>query len=259
MGDEGVHTPVTVEGKRAVVIGGTSGIGQAIAEAFAADGADVIATSRTAEKVRETSDTLRELGANTAELTCDATDRESLERLRRDVLEVYDGIDVLVNSPSYIARTTVRDASEEEWADVIDLQLSGTYRATQLFSREMDSGSIVNIASLSARLAIPSLVAYSAAKGGIDAFTRVAAEELGPQIRVNAVRPGFIVSEQTTGTYTEGTPRHETIKRRTVEGRLGAPEEVAGAVIYLASDAASYTTGEIITIDGGFTQSTFPS
>lgn len=258
MTDDHTHTPVTVEGKRAVVVGGTSGIGRAVARAFAADGADVIATSRTEERVADTAASLRELGADTVELTCDVTDRESLERLRRDAFDAFGGIDVLVNSASYIARKGVLDASEEEWRDVFDLQMDGTYRATQIFAREMDSGSVVNIASLSGQLAIPDLAAYSAAKGGIDSFTRVAAEELGPEIRVNAVRPGFIVSEQTTGTYTEGTPRHETIERRTVDGRLGDPEEVAGAVIYLASDAASYTTGEIITVDGGFTQSTFP-
>ena len=259
MSDGYTHTPVTVAGKRAVVIGGTSGIGRAIARAFAADGADVIATSRTEERVADTADSLRELGADTVELTCDVTDRESLERLERDVVDAFGSVDVLVNSPSYIARKGVLDASEEDWADVFDLQMDGTYRATQIFGGSMGSGSVINIASLSALVAIPNLAAYSAAKGGVDAFTRVAAEELGPEIRVNAVRPGFIVSEQTTGTYTEGTPRYETIKRRTVEGRLGDPEEVAGAVIYLASDAASYTTGEILTVDGGFTQSTFPS
>ncbi|WP_248905469.1 SDR family NAD(P)-dependent oxidoreductase [Halocatena marina] len=257
MNDDFTHTPVTVENKRAVVIGGTSGIGQAVAKAFAADGADVIAASRTEEKVANTAASLRELGADTAELTCDVTDRESVERLQHDAFDVFGGVDILVNSASYIARTDVLEASEEDWADVFDLQIDGTYRATQVFANAMDTGSVINIASLSARLAIPNLAAYSAAKGSIDAFTRVAAEELGPEIRVNAVRPGFIVSEQTTGTYTEGTPRHETIEQRTVGGRMGGPEEIAGAVIYLASDAASYTTGEILTVDGGFSASTF--
>ena len=258
MSDEYTHTPVTVEGKRAVVVGGTSGIGRAIALAFAADGADVIAASRTEETVADTAASLRDLGADTTELTCDVTDRESVERLRRDAFDAFGGVDVLVNSAGYVAREGVRDVSEADWADVFDLQMDGTYRATQAFAREMDSGSVINVASLSARLAIPNLAAYSAAKGGVDAFTRTAAEELGPEIRVNAVRPGFIESDQTSGAYAEGTVRRETIERRTVDARMGDPEEVAGAAIYLASDAASYTTGEILTVDGGFTASTFP-
>lgn len=252
------HTPVTVDGKRAVVIGGTSGIGRGIALGFAAEGADVIASSRTGENVAETAAELRDLGAETAELTCDVTDRDSLERLRDGAVEALDGIDVLVNSPSYIARKSVSEASETDWSAVFDVQIDGTFRATQVFAEAMESGSVINIASLSSELAIPNLAAYSTAKGGIDAFTRTAAEELGPEIRVNGVRPGFIVSEQTSGTYTEGTPRHDTIVDRTVDGRLGRPEEITGVVVYLASDAASYTTGEIVTVDGGFTRSTFP-
>lgn len=247
------HTPVTVDGKNAVVIGGTSGIGRAIALGFAADGADVIASSRTPERVERTADELRERGAETAELTCDVTDRASVRALRDDAAGALGGIDVLVNSPSYIAREPVREVSEADWDDVFQVHLDGTYRATQCFAEEMGEGSVLNVASMSALLAIPNLAAYSSAKGGLDAFTRVAADELGPEIRVNAIRPGFVLSEQTQGTYTEGEPRFETIRKRTTQGRLGRPEEMVGAAIYLASDAASYTTGEVLFVDGGFT------
>ncbi|WP_101297024.1 SDR family NAD(P)-dependent oxidoreductase [Halegenticoccus soli] len=254
---EFTHTPVTVDGKVAVVVGGTSGIGRAIALGFAADGADVVATSRTPERVATTADELRELGADTREITCDVTDRESLERLRDAVREEFGTVDVLVNSPSYIARKPVREVTEEQWRDVFEVQLDGTYRATQVFADGMDSGSVINMASLSSLIAIPNLAAYSTAKGGIDAFTRVAAKELGPDIRVNAIRPGFIQSDQTEGTYTEGTPRFEEIRRRTTQGRMGRADEITGAAIYLASDAASYTTGEILTVDDGFTADAF--
>lgn len=252
------HSPVTVDGKTAVVIGGTSGIGRAIALGFAADGADaVVATSRTRERVEATAAAIRERGADTLERTCDVTERDSISDLRDEVVDTFGGVDVLVNSPGAIARKGVLDVTEDEWDDVFDVQLKGTYRATQIFGREMDGGSIVNISSLSARCAIPNLAAYSTAKGGVDAFTRVAASDLGPEIRVNAVRPGFIVTEQTEDTYTEGDPRYETIVENTVQGRLGRAEEVVGAVIYLASDAASYTTGEIVTVDDGFLDATF--
>ena len=251
------HTPVTVEDKRAVVLGGTSGIGRAIALAFAAEGADVVAASRTPERVERTADELRERGADTLEETVDVTERESVRDLRDAVVDAWGGVDVLVNSPGYVAREGVEDATEQEWAKTFDVQLDGTYRATQLFAESMETGSVVNISSMSAVTAIPDLAAYSTAKGGIDAFTRVAAEELGPEIRVNAVRPGFIVTAQTEDTYTDGEPRYETIKSRTTQGRLGRPGEVAGAVVYLASDAASYTTGEVLTVDDGFGSATF--
>jgi len=257
MPPEDTHTPVTVEGKTAVLVGATSGIGRAIALAFAEEGADVVATSRSEERVVETADEIRNRGADTLEVTCDATERADLTALRDAVLDAFDGIDVLVYAPSYIAREPIDEVTDEQWDDVFDVQLTGAYRATQVFAEAIEEGSILHVASESARSAIPNLAAYSVAKGGLDTLVRVAAEELGPEIRVNAVRPGFIQSEQTEGTYTEGEPRFETIKERTTQERLGRPEEVAGAAVYLASDAASYTTGEIVAVDDGFGAATF--
>ncbi|WP_226023768.1 SDR family NAD(P)-dependent oxidoreductase [Halomicrobium salinisoli] len=251
------HHPVTVEGKTAVVIGATSGIGRAIALGFAEEGANVVATSRTPERVERTAEEIRERGADTIERTCDVTDRESIRDLRDETIEAFGDVDVLVNSPSYIARKGVADVTEEEWDQVFDVQLKGTVRATQLFAERMGEGSIINMASASAESAIPNLAAYTTAKGGIDSFTRVAAEEYGPEIRVNAIRPGFVITEQTEGTYTDGEPRYETIKDRTTNERLARPEEMAGIATYLASDAASYTNGEIVTVDDGFLNATF--
>mgnify|MGYP006280190725 CR=1 FL=1 len=257
MSDEYVHTPVTVEGKTAVVIGGTSGIGRGIARGFAADGADVVATSRTASKVEDAAAELRSLGAETVEVTCDVTDRASLDALIDATEEKFDGVDVLVNSGGAVAREGVLAVSDEDWHDVLAVQLDGVYRAIQQFGRRMDDGSIINIASLSAIMAIPNLAAYSAAKGGLDALTRAAAKELAPAIRVNGVRPGFIMTPQTGDAYGPGSHRRKRVEERSHLGRMGTPEEIAGAAIYLASDAAGYTTGEIITVDGGFTPSAF--
>lgn len=251
------HQPLSVAGKTAVVIGGTSGIGRAIALGFAEEGADVVASSRTAEDVERTASEIRDRGADTIEVTCDVTNCDSVRSLRNAVVDAFGEVDVLVNSPSYIAREAVTSLDEDEWDYVLDVQLNGTVRATQLFASEMDEGAIINIASASAKTAIPNLAAYTAAKGGIDSFTRAAAMELGPVIRVNAIRPGFVVTEQTQGTYTEGEPRFETIKKRTTSERLARPEEMVGAVVYLASPAASYTNGEIITVDDGFIAATF--
>jgi NAD(P)-dependent dehydrogenase (short-subunit alcohol dehydrogenase family) len=140
---------------------------------------------------------------------------------------------------------------------VFDVQLDGTYRAVRTFAERMSEGAIIPVSSISNGLSIPNLVPYTAAKGGIDAFTRVAARELGPEIRVNAVRPGFVRTDQTGGTYDEGTDRHAEIVRRTTTGRLADPAEMVGAAIYLASDAASYTNGSVLTVDDGFTAATF--
>jgi|GEM_PF-1277323 len=251
------HTPVTVEGKRAVVIGGTSGIGRALARGFAADGADVVATSRSEESVAETAAELRDLGAETIEQTCDVADRETLVDLRDATIDALGGVDVLVTSQSYIARSSLTEGTEEEWEAVFDIQLTGTYRAAQVFAERMDEGAIIPISSISNGLSIPNLVPYTTAKGGIDAFTRVAAREFGPDIRVNAIRPGFVRTEQTGGTYDEGTDRHAEIVRRTTQGRMADPKEMVGAAIYFASDAASYANGSVLTVDDGFTSAAF--
>jgi NAD(P)-dependent dehydrogenase (short-subunit alcohol dehydrogenase family) len=248
---------VTVQDKRAVVIGGTSGIGKAIALGFAADGADVVASSRTRSAVEETAAEIREHGAKTVELTCDVTDRDSLVALREAVVEELGGVDVLVTSISAIARTSIAEISDADWEHVLDVQLSGIHRASQLFQEVMDEGAIITISSMGSVLAMPQTSAYSAAKGGTDAYTRVAAKELGPEIRVNAIRPGFILTPQTEEAYGEGTQRRYEVEKKTETERLGKPEEMVGAAIYLASDAASYTTGEILTVDGGFSNSAF--
>lgn len=252
------HAPVSVEGKRTVVIGGTSGIGRAIALGFAADGAGAVAaTSRTPGRVEAAADAVRERGAEALELTCDVSDPDSLATLADGMVESFGGVDVLVNSPSAIARKSVRDVSEEEWQDVLDVQLDGVYRAIRTFADRMGEGSVVNIASLASVLALPELSAYSAAKGGVDSLTRAAAKDLAPDIRVNAIRPGFFITEQTEDAYAEGTDRHRQVTGRSMLPRFGDPSELVGAAIYLASNAASYTTGEVLTVDGGFRSSTF--
>jgi len=252
------HDPVSVADKRAVVIGGTSGIGRGIARAFAAEGARVVPTSRTEARVDETASELEALGAEALRATCDVTDRESLVALRDRVVDAFGGVDVLVNSPSAIARKSLLEVTDEEWEHVMDVQLDGPRRATQVFAEELSrdgGGSIVNVSSASAVTAIDELAAYSAAKAGIDALTRVSARELAPEVRVNAIRPGFIVTEQTKEAYAPGTDRYEAVTARTYEQRIGDPGDVAGAAVYLASDAAGYVRGEILTVDCGFVQS----
>lgn len=257
MSDEYTHRPVTVAGKTAVVIGGTSGIGEAIALSFASDGADVVATSRSPEKVADTAGKLRERGAETIETTTDVTARDSVDEMRDHVVDAFGGVDVLVTSASAVARTAVDETTEEEWEHVLDVQLDGVYRATQSFASVMDEGAILHISSLAPQLAIANLSTYTAAKGGVDAYTRAAAKELAPDVRVNAIAPGYVVTTQNVDLIGEGTEARERIRERCPMGDVAAREEIAGAAVYLASDAASYTTGEVLTVDGLFAKSVF--
>lgn len=252
------HTPVTVSGKRAVVIGGTSGIGQAIALGFAAEGADVIATSRTENIVDETATAIENRGADTARVTCDVTEPETLEAVRETAEDAFGGIDIVVASQGAISRDSVMEISDEEWDFVTDVALDGVRRITQAMAPAMDEGgSIVNISSLAAHLAMADLPAYTAAKGGVEAFTRAAAKELAPDVRVNVIAPGFVITPQNAETYAEGTEKRSAIDDRAPLGRVADREEIVGAAIYLGSDASSYVTGEVVTVDGGFSDSAF--
>ncbi|MFB6106420.1 MAG: SDR family NAD(P)-dependent oxidoreductase [Halobacteriaceae archaeon] len=252
MADDRYSQPVTVEGKRAVVVGGTSGIGRAIALGFAEDGADVVATSRREGAVAETAAELRERGATTAEVTTDVTDADSVSGTLDAATDAMGGVDVLVNSAGAISRLGVPDVTEEEWDRVLDVQLDGVMRTTQAFGNAMDEGAVVNISSLSSRLAMTDIAAYTAAKGGVNAFTRTAAKEYAPDVRVNAIAPGYFITPQNADTYAEGTEKRERIDSRAMMERVGETEELIGAAVYLASDAAAYTTGEVLVVDGGF-------
>ena len=248
---------VTVEGRNAVVIGGTTGIGNAIAVAFAEDGANVVATSRSEEHVETVTATLRELGAATTAVTCDVRDGESIETLYSEAADAMGGVDILVNSAGSVARAPVSEMTDEQWGRDIDVNLSGVFRACRTFGREMDEGSIINISSMSAGQARENRAAYCAAKSGVNGLTRAVGADLAPKIRVNAIAPGFVKTPLSGGAFEEGTEIRDAIDGRTPMERVATPDEIAGAAVYLASDAASFTTGEILTIDGGYDDSAF--
>jgi NAD(P)-dependent dehydrogenase (short-subunit alcohol dehydrogenase family) len=146
----------------------------------------------------------------------------------------------------------VIDVTEEEWDRVLDVALDGVRRVIAAFAPAMETGSVTTISSLTGRMAFAEAAAYTAAKGGVDALTRAAATELAPSIRVNAIAPGFVITPQNRETYAEGTEKRRRIDERTPMGRVADRGEIVGAAVYLASDAAAYTTGEVVTVDGGF-------
>jgi NAD(P)-dependent dehydrogenase (short-subunit alcohol dehydrogenase family) len=246
---------INLKDKTAVVIGGTSGIGQEIARGFADDGADVIATSRSEDSVAEMATELRAENVTTTEVTCDVRDRDSIEHLQDIAIDVFGRVDILVNSAGSVNHASLSEMTESEWNQGIDVFLTGVFHACQIFGSSMTDGSIINISSMSARQAREHRPAYCAAKSGVNGLTRAAAADLAPETRVNAIAPGFVQTELAGKRLADGSSIRENIDERTPLNRVASPEEIAGAAVYLASDAASFTTGEILTVDGGYDRS----
>lgn len=249
------YSPLELKGKVAVVIGGTSGIGRAIAHGFARAGADVVPTSRRAEQVDAAAHEIEELGGRSLRLASDVADRASLERVLSETVAALGKVDILVNSAGRTKRAPTIDFPEEDWTAIIDTNLTGTLRACQVFGKHMlerESGSIINIASLSTFVALHEVAAYSASKAAVGSLTKSLAVEWSSRgVRVNAIAPGVFRTALNTKLLDE-TERGREFLLRTPMRRFGNVEELAGAAIFLASDAASFVTGEILAVDGGF-------
>jgi NAD(P)-dependent dehydrogenase (short-subunit alcohol dehydrogenase family) len=242
-------------GKCAVVIGGTSGLGKAIALALAEAGADVVAASRRKEETDKVAREIEALGRHSLRATVDVRDRSSIESLQRQVLDRFGKVDILVNAAGITFKTPTLECSEEDWTRVLDINLNGTWRSCQIFARtmvEQGFGKILNIASLSTFVAFNQVAAYGVSKAGVGALTKSLAIELAPhKICVNAIAPG-VFPTALNGQLILHTDRGRELKMRTPMKRFGAMDELAGGAIYLVSDAASFVTGEILVIDGGF-------
>ena len=242
-------------GKIAVVIGGTSGIGRAIARGLAEAGADVVPTSRSIEPVTETAREIRELGRRSLEAVSDVSDRSSLEHLLVRCIETFGKVDILVNSAGKTKRTPTIDVGEDEWNDILDTNVTGTLRACQVFGRHMlerQYGRIVNIASLSTFVALYEVAAYSASKAAVAMLTKSLAIEWAPRgVNVNAIAPGVFRTALNQKLLDE-TERGKEFLLRTPMKRFGNVEELAGAAVFLSSEAASFITGEVLVVDGGF-------
>ena len=249
------YSPLELTGKVAVVIGGTSGIGRAIAHGFAQAGADVVPTSRRAEQVEAVAREIEEFGRRSLRVTSDVSDRQSLARVLSETVAAFSKVDILVNSAGKTKRAPTIDFPEDEWNAIIDTNLTGTLRACQVFGKHMlerESGSIINIASLSTFVALHEVGAYSASKAAVGSLTKTLAVEWSSRgVRVNAIAPGVFRTALNQKLLDE-TERGREFLLRTPMRRFGKVEELAGAAIFLASDAASFVTGEILAVDGGF-------
>lgn len=249
------YPPLDLNGKVAVVIGGTSGIGQAIGCGLAQAGADVIPTSRRSEKVETAAVEIERLGRRTLRVTSDVADRSSLQQLLEEAVAAFGKVDILVNSAGRTKRAPTLDFSDDDWTDILDTNLTGTLRACQIFGRHMLErwyGRIINIASLSTFVALYEVTAYSASKAAVASLTKSLAVEWASRgVCVNAIAPG-VFRTALNQELLDDTERGREFLSRTPMNRFGRVEELAGAAIFLASDAASFVTGEILAVDGGF-------
>jgi NAD(P)-dependent dehydrogenase (short-subunit alcohol dehydrogenase family) len=249
------HSLFDLTNKTAVVIGGTSGIGLALTKGLARAGANVVPTGRRTEHVQTAASEVRALGRRSLSQRCDVTDSASLEQLLRVVCAEFGSVQILVNAAGRTQRMPTLEVPEVDWQAILDTNLSGTLSACRIFGRHMIErgyGRIVNVASLSSFVAFYEIAAYSASKAAVASLTKSLAIEWAARgVCVNALVPGVFRTDLNTALLDE-TERGRELLLRSPMRRFGQVDELAGAGIFLASDAATFVTGHLLVVDGGF-------
>jgi len=249
------YAPLDLTGRVAVVTGGGTGIGRAVALGLAQAGADVVPTSRRRDVVERAAAEIEALGRRSLRVTSDVANEASLVDVLRAATQAFGKVDILVNAAGITRRTPTIDVTDREWNDILDTNLTGTLRACRVFGRHMLErryGRIINIGSLTSFVSLMEVAAYSASKAAVASLTKSLAIEWSRSgVLVNAIAPGVFRTPLNEGLL-DGTTRGRELLSRTPMGRFGQVEELAGAAVFLASDAASFVTGHLLVVDGGF-------
>jgi NAD(P)-dependent dehydrogenase (short-subunit alcohol dehydrogenase family) len=248
------HPLLQLDGKTAVVIGGTSGIGLALSKGLAQAGANVVPTGRRPEQARAAASAIEGLGRKSLATTCDVTKGSSLDDLLKVVCDTFGSVEILVNCAGRTKRLPTVEFSDADWDAILETNLTGTFHACRVFGRHMIErryGRIINIGSLASFVGLHEVAAYSASKGGVASLTKALAVEWARfGVCVNALIPGVVRTDLNAGLL-DGTERGREFLLRTPMHRFGQLDELAGATVFLASDAASFVTGHKLVVDGG--------
>lgn len=249
-----VRNMCDLSGKVAVVVGGTSGIGRALAIGLAEAGADVVATGRREEQVSEVAGAIEALGRRSLRQTCDVSDPRSLEALREAVIANLGRVDILVAAAGQTKRVPSLDMTDEDWTRIIETNLTGVFRTCRVIGAPMVAqgyGRIITIASLSSFVGLYEVAAYTASKAGVAGLTKALAVEWASHgVTVNAIAPGVFRTALNSALLDQ--PRGQEFLLRTPMKRFGQVEELVGAAVFLASDASAFVTGQVLAVDGGF-------
>lgn len=248
--------------KVCIVTGASKGIGVACAERYAQEGAKVVMCARSAELGEEHAERIRQQGGDVIFIQCDVSKKEEVQHVVDETVAHYGRIDVVLNNAGVNHRASFLETTEEDWDLVMDVDVKGTFLMAQAVARQMvnqgEGGAIINMSSVMAVLALAEQVPYCAAKGAVNQLTKAMALSLGDKnIRVNAIGPGPIVTELMKRVVSNPEKSDELIRRMPL-GRIAGPEEVAGVAVFLASEDASFITGQCIYPDGGRMIQGFP-